>query len=51
MDIKGPKLDVKAPDVEVQGADWSLKMPKMKMPKFSMPGFKGQEGPDVNEPA
>ncbi|XP_021107469.1 neuroblast differentiation-associated protein AHNAK isoform X3 [Heterocephalus glaber] len=48
-DLKSPKIDVGAPDIDIHGPDWSLKMPKIKMPKFSMPSLKG-EGPegDVN---
>ncbi|XP_040322096.1 neuroblast differentiation-associated protein AHNAK isoform X2 [Herpailurus yagouaroundi] len=46
-ELKGPKMDIDAPDVDVHGPDWHLKMPKMKMPKFSVPGLKA-EGPEVD---
>ncbi|XP_026945847.1 neuroblast differentiation-associated protein AHNAK isoform X3 [Sagmatias obliquidens] len=46
-EMRGPKVDIDAPNVDVHGPDWHLKMPKMKMPKFTVPGFKA-EGPEVN---
>ncbi|XP_078810226.1 neuroblast differentiation-associated protein AHNAK isoform X4 [Oryzias latipes] len=56
LDVKVPKIegDIKAPDVDIGGADLDIEGPKggFKMPKFKMPTFgsKGHklEGPDVD---
>ncbi|NXY20204.1 AHNK protein, partial [Atrichornis clamosus] len=44
LDIKGPKVEVEVPDLDVQGPEGKLKFPKLKMPKF---GVKG-ETPNVD---
>ncbi|XP_067831774.1 neuroblast differentiation-associated protein AHNAK [Heptranchias perlo] len=46
-EVKGPKVDVETPDVDLEGAHGQLRMPKIKMPKFRMGGQK-VEGPDLN---
>ncbi|XP_015256944.1 PREDICTED: neuroblast differentiation-associated protein AHNAK-like [Cyprinodon variegatus] len=54
MNLKGPKLDVDTPDVNIGSPKGKFKMPKLKMPKFSLPGMKGPEldgnlnGPDID---
>uniref|UniRef100_UPI00398ECF18 neuroblast differentiation-associated protein AHNAK-like isoform X1 n=1 Tax=Pristiophorus japonicus TaxID=55135 RepID=UPI00398ECF18 len=46
-EIKGPKVDVETPDVDLEGAHGQFRMPKIKLPKFQMGGAK-VEGPDLN---
>ncbi|XP_078061042.1 neuroblast differentiation-associated protein AHNAK isoform X11 [Mustelus asterias] len=46
-EIKGPKIDVETPDVDLEGAHGQFRMPKIKMPTFKMGGSK-LEGPDLD---
>ncbi|MGH0153549.1 UNVERIFIED_CONTAM: hypothetical protein FKN15_034445 [Acipenser sinensis] len=46
-DLKGPKVDIDAPHVDIEGPEGGFKMPKFKMPTFGIKGPK-VEGPDVD---
>ncbi|XP_078284340.1 neuroblast differentiation-associated protein AHNAK [Rhinoraja longicauda] len=46
-EMKGPKIDIEAPDVDLEGTGGHFHMPKIKMPKFKMGGTKIEE-PDVD---
>ncbi|XP_059497677.1 neuroblast differentiation-associated protein AHNAK isoform X3 [Stegostoma tigrinum] len=46
-EIKGPKIDVETPDIDLGGAHGQFQMPKISMPTFKMGGTK-LEGADVD---
>ncbi|XP_032871063.1 LOW QUALITY PROTEIN: neuroblast differentiation-associated protein AHNAK [Amblyraja radiata] len=46
-EMKGPKIDVEAPDIDLEGTGGHFHMPKIKMPKFKIGGTK-IDRPDVD---
>ncbi|KAF7656593.1 hypothetical protein LDENG_00039100 [Lucifuga dentata] len=46
-DIKGPKMDIEGPDVDIESEKSGFKLPKFKMPSFSVKG-PDWKGPDID---